>query len=33
MISCIFEGFEQLSRSIGWQVMVVQSDVRKMVHM
>jgi len=26
---CIFRGFEQLSNSIGWQVMVVQSSAKK----
>jgi len=25
----IFRGFEQLSSSTGWQVMVVQSDTKK----
>jgi len=25
---CIFEGFEQLSSSVRWQVMVVQSDAK-----
>jgi len=27
--SCIFGGFEQLSNSIGWRVMVVQSSAKK----
>jgi len=27
-----FKGFEQLSSSIGWRVMMLQSSVRKLAH-
>jgi len=33
MISCIFGGFEHLSGSIGWWVMVVQSYAGKAAHL